>query len=158
MPRVPLNNKAIEAIDILEKLSQPMLEEAIDTLYCRFYDAYITHPEIDLLYDYGEIFNYDFKDWDEKPTRWKIDFVAILFTKVLKKKNEKYGDSALNPNKIFSKLEADNSILIRLDDKMNRIINADELRLNDFFDVMGYMWLYILTKPEWLARVKELID
>lgn len=146
-----------QSINLIEGLSREEHAKVIDTLYCRFHDEYQYHPDINLLYD-SYIFDYDYKDWDEKSTSWKINFVATLLSKVLKRKNEKYGDSALNPNKIFSKLEADNSILIRLDDKMNRIINADELRLNDFFDVMGYMWLYIITRPDWLKEVKELID
>lgn len=157
----PLSNEEVEkindAIDIIEKQSQNIHANAINTLYCRFHDEYEKHPIIDILYN-SYTYGYDYKDWDEQPTKWKIDFVAQLFTSFLKTKNKKYGDSALNPNKIFSKLDADNSILIRLDDKMNRIMNSDELRMNDFFDVMGYMWLFVLTKPEWLGKLHELID
>ena len=35
-------------------------------------------------------------------------------------KNKKYGDSAINPKKIFYKGDATNSILIRLDDKLGK--------------------------------------
>lgn len=146
-----------QAFNAIECLPEKDLEKTINDLYCRFYDEYHNHPMIELLYDsYDPMI--DKEQWEAAPTKWKIDFFSMIFANFLKKKNENYGDSAINPNKIFSKLDADNSILIRLDDKMNRIMNSNELRMNDFFDVMGYMWLYILTKPEWINKIRELID
>jgi len=64
-------------------------------------------------------------------------------------KNEKYGDSALHPNNIFSKLNSDEQIRVRLDDKLSRIMNGDELRKNDVSDVMGYIALLCIAH-EWL--------
>lgn len=56
-------------------------------------------------------------------------------------KNKNYGNSALNPTKIFSKLDSNNSIKIRIDDKINRIMNSQELRENDIVDLAGYLVL-----------------
>ena len=64
-------------------------------------------------------------------------------------KNRRYGDSALNPIKIFSKADASNSILIRLDDKVSRIRNSDKIRKNDVCDIMGYLMLYCAAN-DWL--------
>lgn len=61
-------------------------------------------------------------------------------------KNKKYGDSAINPKKIFSKQNASNSIAIRIDDKINRILNSDVLRENDIIDLLGYLVLYYISK------------
>ena len=64
-------------------------------------------------------------------------------------KNEKYGDSALNPRNIFSKLNSDEQIRVRLDDKLSRIMNSPELRKNDVSDVMGYLALLCIAH-DWL--------
>lgn len=56
-------------------------------------------------------------------------------------KNVKYGNSALEPIGIFAKGSATNSIKIRLDDKLQRIKNGDELRKNDVADMLGYLTL-----------------
>lgn len=60
-------------------------------------------------------------------------------------KNQKYGDSALNPNNIFYKGNSTNSIKIRLDDKIGRIKNCEETRINDVADVIGYCTLLLVS-------------
>lgn len=82
-------------------------------------------------------------------TQEKIEKIYESFKKLSIIKNERYGDSALNPVKIFSKADASNSILIRLDDKISRVINSDEIRKNDVCDIMGYLMLYCLSK-DWV--------
>lgn len=52
-------------------------------------------------------------------------------------KSKRYGDSALNPIKCFSKVSADESIRIRLDDKLKRIMNASEIRKNDALPILS---------------------
>jgi len=92
----------------------------------------------------------------EKIKRFVMDFNKLLestkckglFLKigdVVIYKNRKYGDSALSPINIFSKINATNSITIRLDDKINRIINAKTLRKNDIADMIGYLILYAVS-------------
>ena len=63
-------------------------------------------------------------------------------------KNVKYGDSALHPIKTFSKLNVEDSICIRLDDKLSRINNneSDEIRKNDVADIIGYLVLLCISK------------
>jgi hypothetical protein len=58
-------------------------------------------------------------------------------------KNEKYGNSALEPLGVFSKLSAKQGLLVRIDDKLKRIKNGslekdDEDVVND---LIGYLVL-----------------
>ena len=73
-------------------------------------------------------------------------------------KNEKYGDSALHPNNVFYKGDSTNSIKIRLDDKIGRIKNCEETRINDVSDVIGYCVLLLasmgVTKED-IAKFKD---
>ncbi len=70
----------------------------------------------------------------------------------LQEKNTKYGDSALNPLGIFTKhllTESEQSIqtiLVRIDDKLNRIKNSSILRKNDIIDLQGYLALLSIAK------------
>jgi hypothetical protein len=84
---------------------------------------------------------------------------------LLKYKNEKYGNSALEPLGIFTKhlKDADvgenvSTILVRLDDKLQRVKNSDKLRINDIADINGYTTLLMValgvTKEE-LAAYKD---
>lgn len=71
--------------------------------------------------------------------------VLLSLLDLLVYKNEKYGNSALEPINVFYKGNSINSIAIRLDDKLNRLINSSEVRLNDIADVAGYLVLYIIS-------------
>ena len=58
-------------------------------------------------------------------------------------KNEKYGNSALNPIRVFSKANAIEQLLIRIDDKLSRIKNAglgDDME-DTVKDLIGYLIL-----------------
>ena len=78
------------------------------------------------------------------------NFFAIQVTQVLNEiqdlliaKNQKYGNSALEPLGVFSKLDAKEGLLIRIDDKLKRIKNGslerdDEDVIND---LIGYLVL-----------------
>jgi hypothetical protein len=91
-------------------------------------------------------------------TQQKIDRLFFNFSEFLKEKNKRYGDSVINPVKIFSKVEPSNKACIRLDEKLQRIINNDigELRKNDVADTFGYIALLMIDKG-WL-NFEEMID
>jgi hypothetical protein len=62
---------------------------------------------------------------------------------LLLEKNEKYGNSALEPLGVFSQLSAKEGLLVRIDDKLKRIKNGslekdDEDVIND---LIGYLVL-----------------
>ena len=84
---------------------------------------------------------------DEKSTIDKVSEILDAMKDLLKYKNAKYGDSALNPNNIFYKGSATNSILIRLDDKIGRIRNrkSEEVSVNDVADIIGYCTLLLAS-------------
>ena len=72
-------------------------------------------------------------------------------------KNQRYGDSALNPLKIFSKFDEElGGIGQRIDDKLSRINNSDTLRKNDVVDLAGYLIL-VMLKMGW-EDFEDLLD
>lgn len=91
-----------------------------------------------------------------KSTQEKIDILFDNFKDFLKEKNRRYGDSALKPVQIFSKVEADSQICNRLDDKLSRIATAEELKKNDVADIFGYIALLLISK-NWIV-FNELLD
>ena len=52
----------------------------------------------------------------------KLDLELKTIGELLKKKNKAYGNTALNPTNVFSKLNASEAICARLDDKLARVI------------------------------------
>ena len=72
-------------------------------------------------------------------------------------KNEAYGDSALNPAGIFSKLKASEALKIRLDDKLKRIQNvgvSDETE-DTLMDCAGYMVLLMIALDNESNNIQE---
>ena len=64
-------------------------------------------------------------------------------------KNKHYGNSALEPIGIFYKGSAEDSIKIRLDDKLKRIANSkEEPKINDICDIIGYSFLELTKRAE----------
>jgi hypothetical protein len=58
------------------------------------------------------------------------------------KKNRSYGNSAIEPLRIFSRASAREAILVRLDDKLNRIIKGTGYAGDDDIrDLQGYLTL-----------------
>lgn len=77
-------------------------------------------------------------------TQMHISMICDQIKDLLIDKNLKYGDSALNPARIFSKADATEQILVRIDDKLNRIQKGAGLLANDedvVNDLIGYLVL-----------------
>jgi hypothetical protein len=64
---------------------------------------------------------------------------------LLKYKNTKYGNSALEPLEIFGNKC---KVGTRLDDKISRVKNSNELKKNDIADLIGYLTL-ICVENNW---------
>lgn len=97
---------------------------------------------------------------DLPPTQQKIHEIMGAMKDLLLYKNQKYGDSAINPKKIFYKGDSTNSILIRLDDKIGRVMsNTEEKpRINDVCDIIGYCTLLLISMgvtAEDIAKFKD---
>lgn len=68
---------------------------------------------------------------------------------VLLDKNRKYGDSAANPMRVFSRATPTEQLLVRIDDKLSRIARGDGLLAKDedvLVDLVGYLALLAVTK------------
>ena len=73
----------------------------------------------------------------------QVSNVLIEIKDLLIAKNQKYGNSALEPLGVFSKLDSKEGLLVRIDDKLKRIKNGslerdDEDVIND---LIGYLVL-----------------
>jgi len=85
-------------------------------------------------------------------TKAKINEYLTDMIHLLEKKNDNYGNSALVPIRIFNK---ENSKLIetRIDDKLSRIFNSNEIRPNDCYDIIGYIILMAI-RDNWELPTK----
>lgn len=84
-------------------------------------------------------------------TQKLIESVCDSIKNMLLDKNKKYGDSALSPVRIFSKADAVEQILVRIDDKLSRISRGAGLLANDedvINDLIGYLVLLRVAKEQ----------
>jgi len=76
-----------------------------------------------------------------------LQTVILEIRNMLLDKNRKYGDSALNPARLFSKQNAIEQIKVRLDDKLSRIKNQQEDEDEDpELDLIGYLSILRIAK------------
>lgn len=77
------------------------------------------------------------------------DVRAVLdgLAEMLLEKNRKYGDSALNPVRIFSKASPYEQMLVRIDDKLSRLRSGQTDENEDvILDLLGYLILMRVQK------------
>jgi len=81
-------------------------------------------------------------------TRDKIISKCRALEKLLLHKNDKYGNSALEPVNIFSEAGAVAGIKVRIDDKLKRIKNAGLVDSTEdtLQDLAGYLILLMIAK------------
>ena len=60
---------------------------------------------------------------------------------ILVAKNAAYGDSAINPVRIFSQADTREQLLVRIDDKLSRIARGGEVGEDVVLDLIGYLVL-----------------
>lgn len=100
------------------------------------------------------------KEWLEKSThdepQDKNDFKDITdsIAKLLEYKNKQYGNSALEPLEIFGGKCTYGS---RVDEKLARVQNSEELRKNDIVDILGGLIL-ICREKNWNNFDEYLVD
>ena len=80
----------------------------------------------------------------------RLDRAAKKITDLLKSKNKAYGNTALNPTNIFSKLSSTEAICARIDDKLslikNKGINDETEDTVDY--LIGYLFLLKMSKED----------
>ena len=83
-----------------------------------------------------------------------IDDAIEEIRTLLNKKNERYGDAALSPLRIFSKGDPQQGLLVRIDDKLSRIsttgLSAEDEDTLD--DLIGYLILLKVARANTRAR------
>jgi hypothetical protein len=76
------------------------------------------------------------------PSGYKIVNMCHEISHNLVLKNISYGDSALSPIRLFSQADSIEQLKVRIDDKLNRIKNAQGFPGdNDIDDLIGYLIL-----------------
>lgn len=76
-----------------------------------------------------------------------INRVCNEIRDMLMQKNLSYGDSALNPVRIFSKADPAEQLRIRIDDKLSRFARGKSYPGdNDINDLIGYLVLLKIAK------------
>ena len=86
----------------------------------------------------------------------ELSRTAVLIAKIcddirdlLLRKNQAYGNSALEPIRVFSKANSCEQILVRIDDKLNRIKQGANILSEDedvLQDLIGYLILLKVWK------------
>ena len=79
-----------------------------------------------------------------------LDHVMTKIRSLLLEKNKAYGDSAMNPVRIFSKMNAMEQLKVRMDDKLSRLARGNELKDESFDDtiqdLIGYLFIYMIQR------------
>jgi hypothetical protein len=74
-------------------------------------------------------------------------------------KNNSYGNSAINPSRIFAKSSAEEQIAARIDDKLNRIMNNQSWAGdNDLDDLIGYLILLKVVREINAEELRRAIE
>ena len=86
----------------------------------------------------------------EKSTADRIKEKCDSIRDLLLEKNKSYGDSAINPQNIFSRHGAEVLICSRIDDKLNRIKNQQEDAFGEDVvqDLIGYLVLLLVVRDK----------
>lgn len=74
--------------------------------------------------------------------RSECDAIADM----LIEKNQAYGNSALDPVRVFSRASAEEQILVRIDDKLSRVARGGAAGEDVILDLIGYLILLRLTR------------
>lgn len=77
----------------------------------------------------------------------RIIDVCTRLRAMLLQKNRRYGDSALNPMRVFSKADTLEQMRVRMDDKLSRIaMGAADDDEDPIWDLAGYLVLYLAAR------------
>lgn len=94
---------------------------------------------------------------DTSQSQSDIATVCNQVRDLLLEKNRKYGDSALQPVRIFSKANPMEQIKVRLDDKLSRLRSAQSDEDEDVItDLIGYLVLLKVAQMQ-QRRVEDFI-
>jgi len=100
---------------------------------------------------FGDVNNFNCSDLYLKsvgaPAGNKIWGACHEIAHMLIEKNISYGNSALDPVRIFSTADSTEQLKVRIDDKLNRVKNNQGFAGdNDIDDLIGYLVLYKIAR------------
>lgn len=81
-------------------------------------------------------------------THEHIEAILDEIETMLIAKNKQYGNSAIEPIGVFANGSAEELIRVRIDDKLNRLIQGDDSIEDDedvILDLIGYLVLLLIT-------------
>ncbi len=76
----------------------------------------------------------------------RVDAVLSEIGDMLKAKNRAYGNSALDPVRIFSRAPADEQLKVRIDDKLSRLQRGSAAGEDVVVDLIGYLVLLLIAE------------
>jgi hypothetical protein len=79
-------------------------------------------------------------------TQEKITKVCDEVKRILLEKNLAYGDSALSPRRVFSKASTEEQLLVRIDDKISRLVDGHAGGEDALVDLIGYLVLLKIAR------------
>ncbi len=102
---------------------------------------------------FSDVLNFNCSDLYLKsigaPAGSKIWSACHEIAHMLIEKNIAYGDSALDPVRIFSKSDPVEQLKVRIDDKLSRLMKGtDYIGDNDIDDLVGYLILLKIAKEK----------
>ena len=84
-----------------------------------------------------------------KSFKEEVQIICVNIAEMLIEKNKSYGNSALNPIRIFSKASPIEQINARIDDKLSRLKSGSEYPGDDTIDdLIGYLILLKIKQKE----------
>lgn len=76
----------------------------------------------------------------DNPFPHEVTTITDDIAQMLIDKNAAYGDSALNPVRVFSRASTEEQLLVRIDDKLSRIARGHKFPGEDVLDdTIGYL-------------------
>ena len=86
-------------------------------------------------------------------TALDVRAVCNEIAEMLIKKNQSYGDSALNPIRVFSRADPLEAIRVRMDDKLSRLkFGNGEFKEDTELDLLGYLVLHRIARKRLVAE------
>jgi len=89
----------------------------------------------------SEFFKSDYNETKKAQFERDVDAVLKDIGDLLKKKNASYGDSVLDPVRIFSKASPTEQLRVRIDDKLSRLARGEPglIKEDVVKDLIGYL-------------------
>ena len=75
--------------------------------------------------------------------------------RMLQEKNAAYGDSALDPVRVFSRADTVEQILVRIDDKLSRLQRGHAAGEDAEIDLIGYLILLRIARERAGRRTRD---